>query len=244
MGARRFFVDGIFAVGDRVALAPSDARKAMLVLRLHDGDALEICDSAGRTFDASLAVDGARGFARLEREREAPPAPLLEIVLAQAIPKGQKMDLVVEKATELGVARIVPVVSERSLDDPGEAKLERWRRIARTAAQQSGRPDVPVVDAPTAWSALFAGAGKPGTLALVPWELAPPEPLRDVLPHALEGVTRVLVAIGPEGGFGDEEIALAERAGARPISLGRRILRTETAGLVVCGILRYAAGDV
>jgi 16S rRNA (uracil1498-N3)-methyltransferase len=244
MGARRFFVDGVYAPGDRVALASGDARKAQLVLRLRDGDALEVCDSAGRTFAAALALDGPRGFALLERELEAPPAPTLEIVLVQALPKGPKMDLVIEKATELGVARIVPVVSERSLGDPGEAKLERWRRIARTAAQQSGRPDIPVVDAPLTWAGLFAEALPAGTTALVPWELAPREPLADVLPRLLRGRSRALVAIGPEGGFAHDEVELAQRAGAHTVSLGHRILRTETAGLVVCGILRYAARDL
>jgi 16S rRNA (uracil1498-N3)-methyltransferase len=221
----------------------ADARKLTLVLRKRSGDPIEICDSAGSSFAATVELDGAAVAARLGRRALAAPARL-EIVLAQGVPKGQKMDFVVEKATELGVSRIVPVETERSVPEGGRAgKVERWRRLARAAAAQSGRTEVPAVDDALPWAQL-EGAVRAAGVALVPWELAETIPLRESLPALLNGVSSVLVAIGPEGGLTHDEVAQARAWGARPISLGKRILRTETAGLVACSAILYAAGEL
>jgi len=225
-------------------LRGDDARKLTLVLRKRDGDAVHLYDSSGCAFEARLAIADGRVRAHLERTIAAPSAATLDIVLAQGLPKGQKMDYVVEKATELGVSRIVPLLTERTQGEGArEGKSERWRRVARAAAQQCGRTGVPAIEAPLGWPEMCARF-KDFDRVLVPWELAEAEPLAGRLPHLLAGVRRVAVAIGPEGGFTHAEIERATAAGAVTISLGRRILRTETAGLVVCGILRYAAGDM
>jgi len=215
-----------------------------LVLRKRSGDPLEVYDSAGSAFAASLDIDGAQVRARLERELERPAPATLEIVLAQALPKGQKMDFIVEKATELGVTRIVPLETERTIGTAERAgKLERWRRLARTAAAQCGRRDVPAVDEVLRWSELEGLIAEAG-VALIPWELADARPLRDDLPGLLQGAGRVLVAIGPEGGLSHDEVEAARGWGAHTVSLGRRILRTETAGLVACSAILYAAGEL
>ena len=181
-----------------------------------------------------------RGSAR----PSARPGAAFELVLAQALPKGQKMDFIVEKATELGVRRIVPLQTERTVGAGERAgKVERWRRLARSAAAQCGRTDVPEIDEVTGWSGLEA-AVRAAPLALIPWELADAEPLRDVLPGLLEGASGALVAIGPEGGFAHDEVEQARAWGARTVSLGKRILRTETAGLVACSAVLYAAGEL
>jgi 16S rRNA (uracil1498-N3)-methyltransferase len=224
-------------------LRGADARKITLVLRKRSGEAIEICDSAGSSFGAILDIDGSAVAARLG-PGTARPRVALEIVLAQALPKGQKMDFVVEKATELGVRRIIPLRTERTLGTAERlGKVERWRRLARTAAAQCGRPDVPLVDDVTGWTEL-EGEVRAVALALIPWELAEPVPLRDVLPGLLAGVDNVLVAIGPEGGFAHDEIERGRAWGARTVSLGKRILRTETAGLVACSAILYAAGEL
>lgn len=221
-----------------------DARKLLVVLRGQTGDAVELIDSGGRLFASTLVVDGTFATLTLERELAAPQAPRLSITLAQGLTKGAKMDFVVEKATELGVARIVPFLSARVVGDGDRVgKLERWRRLAKSAAQQCGRRDVPEVAAPLDFAALLRSFAEVD-VALVPWELAEPAPLRETLPAALGSATRVLVAIGPEGGFSGEEAAAATAAGARIISIGRRILRTETAGLVACTALLYASGEL
>ncbi|MGP6158224.1 MAG: RsmE family RNA methyltransferase [Vulcanimicrobiaceae bacterium] len=244
MPAERFFVEGVYEVGDVVELAGADARKIVVVLRKSSGDAVVVTDSAGRAYAASLALEGERVRARLDALVEGIAPPSLAITLAQGIPKGHKMDFVVEKATEIGVARIVPFSSERTVGEGDRAgKVERWRRLARSAAQQCGRSDIPVVEAPVAWPALVARLGE-ADRALVPWEIAERIPLRERLGPLLQGANSVLLVIGPEGGLSHAEAFAAQTAGATLISLGSRILRTETAGLVACSALLYASGNL
>jgi 16S rRNA (uracil1498-N3)-methyltransferase len=230
--------------GDRVAFAADDAHKLRNVLRKRSGDRVEVVDSAGAAFAASLDVDARAVTAQLEEPLMREGAePALRVTLAQAIPKGHKMDFVIEKATELGVERIVPVRTARVIaSDTNAAKVERWRRIAKSAAQQSGRTHVPGVEDIVSWDALLASFARFDRV-YVPWELAPPLPLREALAHDADART-VLLAIGPEGGFAADEIARATDAGATVVSLGRRILRTETAALVVLSILAYERGDL
>jgi 16S rRNA (uracil1498-N3)-methyltransferase len=227
-----------------VGLAGEDARKLTVVLRRGHGDALEIVDSAGASFGAVLLLDGPAPRARLETALAAAKPPALRITLAQGIPKGQKMDFVVEKATELGVAAVLPFAGERTIGEGArEGKLERWRRLARAAAQQCGRADVPEIAAPTDVAGLARALGG-FDAALIPWELAPALPLRERLPALLAGARSVLVAIGPEGGLSHAEARMLEEGGGHLVSLGSRVFRTETAGLVACSALLYESGDV
>ena len=238
----RFFVEGVHAVGDRIAFAPDDARKLATVLRKRSGDRVQVVDSGGVAYGATLDVDGRSVGATLdERLERGDVETALRITIAQAVPKGQKMDLVVEKATELGAHAIVPVRSARVIGhDTSPAKVERWRRIAKSAAQQSGRVRVPDV----------AGRSRLGCAARDVCELRPR--LRSV------GAGRTGAAAG---GVRTRAHGRAERAGrhraggrvrgrrgrararsrrARDLA-GRRILRTETAALVVLAALLYAS---
>ena len=241
----RFFVEGVHAVGDRVAFAPDDARKLATVLRKRSGDRVQVVDSGGVAYAATLEVAAHDVRAVLdERLDRGETESALRTTVAQAVPKGQKMDFVIEKATELGAHAIVPVRSARVVGhDTGAAKLERWRRIARSAAQQSGRVRVPEVAEVHDWSALLATFGRFDRV-YVPWELAEPAPLRELFERELPHAQRVLLAIGPEGGFDAGEIERARAAGASVISLGRRILRTETAALVVLSAILYAREEL
>lgn len=243
MSASRFFVDGVFDVGERVELAADDARKLRVVLRAATGEGVEILDSAGRLFGATLRFDGERTSAVLDRELATPPPPSLRVTLAQGVPKGQKMDFVVEKATELGIAAIVPFWSARTVGGAREGRIERWRRLAKSAAQQCGRSDVPAVEEPVDFADLVARIPD-FEVALAPWELAPRIPLRERIPPLVERARSALIVIGPEGGLSAAEALALESAGAHLISLGSRILRTETAGLVALGALLYARGDI
>jgi 16S rRNA (uracil1498-N3)-methyltransferase len=154
------------------------------------------------------------------------------------------MDFVVEKATELGVAAILPFASERTVGDRERAgKLERWRRLAKAAAQQCGRADVPEIAAPVDVATL-ARSLENYDAALIPWELAEPVPLRRRLPGFIATARSALVAIGPEGGLSHAEAQALEEAGGHLVSLGSRVFRTETAGLVACSALLYESGDV
>jgi 16S rRNA (uracil1498-N3)-methyltransferase len=246
----RFFVEGVHAVGDRVAFAADDARKLTAVLRKRSGDRVQIVDSGGVAFGATLDVDArdARNVhvhATLDERLDRGDAePALRVTVAQAVPKGQKMDLVVEKATELGAHAIVPVRSARVVgNDTSPGKVERWRRIARSAAQQSGRLRVPDVADVHDWDALLETFARYDRV-YIPWELAEPAPLRNIFDRELADAKSVLVVIGPEGGFAADEVERARAAGANAISLGRRILRTETAALVVLAALLYARGEL
>ena len=220
----------------------ADAHKIVSVLRMHGGDRIEVIDSAAQRFRATVHVDGRSASAHLDELLDAGgDAGIPEIVVAQGVPKGQKMDFIVEKLTELGVAAIVPLQSERTVvSDVSPNKLERWRRLAKTAAQQCGRATIPAVEDPATLEELLARANA-FDLTLIPWELAEPAPLRERLPALLEGAKRVLLIIGPEGGFSHAEAAAAQAAGAHAISLGKRILRTETAGLAAVAIIGYAS---
>jgi 16S rRNA (uracil1498-N3)-methyltransferase len=242
----RFFVSGIYDLGDRPELEASDVRKAYVVLRKRDGDEVEIVDSSGRSYAARLNFenDGVRAFAIVESQRRAAVVPSLRITLAQAIPKGQKMDYVVGKATELGVERVIAFASERTIGaGVRDGKVERWTRVARSAAMQCGRNDVPEIVGPLEICELIERV-RTATRTLVAWEVADARPLRERLPELLAGISEVLLVIGPEGGLTHGEVGDLSAAGAAVVSLGHRILRTETAGLVACSALRYAAGDL
>jgi len=238
----RFFVEGVHVLGETVAFAPDDARKIATVLRGRSGERVQVVDSAGSAFSAAIEV-GAGGVsatleARLERgTREA----AVRVVVAQAIPKGQKMDVIVEKATELGAAAFVPLRSERVAGErTGEHKVERWQRIAKAAAQQSGRTVVPEVAPVASWDDLlttFAGFDR----VYIPWELAEVRPLREIFEADAARLRSVLFVIGPEGGFSAAEVERATAAGATVISLGARILRTDTAALAILAVINAVA---
>lgn len=237
----RFFVEGRHAIGDTVAFDASDAHKILTVLRKRDGDTVEVIDSAAQRFLARLHIDGKSANAELVelRERERSDMPL--ITVAQGVPKGQKMDFVVEKLTELGASSIIPLQSERTVvSDVGTHKLDRWRRLAKTAAQQCGRDEIPSIEDPRSLADVLEDV-REYDVALFPWELAERVPLRERLPGLVAGAKRVLIIIGPEGGFSHSEAQAAQAAGAELVSLGQRILRTETAGLVAVTLIAYLA---
>jgi 16S rRNA (uracil1498-N3)-methyltransferase len=231
----------VHVAGERVVLGRGDAHKIAHVLRKRSGDRIIVIDSAGSVFDA--VIDG-EGAVHLGERTERPSEPRVEITLAQAIPKGQKMELVVEKTTELGIARIVPIHTEHVVGRQTSAgKLERWRRIAESAAEQSGRTRVPHIAEVTEWDDLLATFSQYDAV-LLPWESLEPVPLKTKLGPLLADASRLLVIIGPEGGFTHDEAAAAIDRGAVAIALGPRILRTETAGIVVLAVVLYETGDV
>jgi 16S rRNA (uracil1498-N3)-methyltransferase len=240
---RRFFVEGRHGAGDVVTLEGTDAHKVVHVLRMRDGDAVEVIDSAAQRFNASITIDGRAVRATLHALSHAAVQTPAHVTIAQGIPKGQKMDFVVEKLTELGAAAIVPLQSERTIvSDVSPNKLLRWRRLAKTAAQQCGRADIPEIRDPISFDALLR-TFESYDCVLLPWELADDTPLRERLPALLADARKLLVLIGPEGGFSHAEAEAAERSGAELISLGPRILRTETAGLVALAVIGYVTAS-
>jgi 16S rRNA (uracil1498-N3)-methyltransferase len=240
----RVFVRPEAVRGDRVQFEPEEARHLGRVRRLRPGDLVDATDGTGQLYTIRLtALDERSAWGRIEARatpgRESPCA----ITLAQAVLKGDRMAWLVQKATELGVARIVPVETGRVVARlaPEAAPQRRWERIAREAVKQSGRVVVPVVERPRSF-ADAVGEARGHDLALVCWERGGP-----TLDHAVPPTcrpARLLLLVGPEGGFTPEEVALAEGAGARPVSLGPRILRAESAGLVAIALAQYRFGDL
>jgi 16S rRNA (uracil1498-N3)-methyltransferase len=181
-----------------------------------------------------------------------PSPPRLKIHLGQGLPKGDKMDSIVRKCTELGVDRITPLIMERCVvqwKSERRTRIERWRKIAFEAAQQSGRWNVPEIDEPESYPD-FLDRPIRRDLGLILWEGDTGQRLKPLLEENRQGreegspTFHCLLIVGPEGGFGPGEVSLAERKGLTPVTLGERTLRTETAGPTALAILQYAVGDM
>ena len=235
---RRVCHPGAVGTDAVVTLDSDEAHHVTRVLRLREGDALGVFDGRGREWEGVVVEAGRVGVrVRLDDERTDPVDPALEVVLYQGICRPDRMDWIVQKAVEVGASALRTVCTARSeVSRPSPARLERWRRIAREACKQSGRRRIPEVDdvegLPPA-AGVFA-------LALAPGPDVPPLGARLGAPRE----RAVWLAVGPEGGFGDEEVSDLTARGWRTASLGPRTLRTETAGLVACALVLHAWGDL
>jgi 16S rRNA (uracil1498-N3)-methyltransferase len=241
----RLFVRPEAIEGDHIRFDAAEARHMRRVLRLGPGARVQATDGGGRLFTARLVTidrDGAWGTIEA---RAAPPAESpCSLTLAQAILKGDRMSWLVQKATELGVARIVPVTTARVVAraGPGEpGRRARWERIARAAVKQCGRVVVPGIDAPRGLAEILAERDR-YDLAWLFWEGGG---------EAVEAVARVtarplraLLLVGPEGGFTPEEVEQARAARVRLVNLGPRILRGESAGIVAVTLGQHLFGDL
>jgi 16S rRNA (uracil1498-N3)-methyltransferase len=243
----RFYVTGESVEGDRLTFEPGEARHIVRVLRLGPGDLVAALDGHGREYTVRLDRVTPRRcagtiLARRQRSAESP----LVITLAQGIPKSDKMETIIRAATELGVARIVPLITRRTvphLDRAGwTARGVRWQRVAREAAKQSGRAVVPAVEPPRPIDDFLSA--DPGTdLRICLWEAATTGLASALEPRgpASSGITLV---VGPEGGLASEEVDLALATRGLVAGLGPRLLRTETAGLTAVAIVQYLYGDL
>ena len=240
----RIHVDDSLGAGAELVLPPQAGAHIARVLRLRAGDPLTLFNGDGRDYAAELTIAGPREVRVrvLQAQPNLSESPL-RIVLAQALARGEKMDWIVQKATELGVAAIVPLVTARSevkLDEGRARKrLEHWRAVAINACEQSGRARVPVI-APVQglqeWlPSLDAGAAAT-RLALLPEGEATARQLRGIQDTAV-------LAIGPEGGLDEKDSALLREAGFKGLRLGPRVLRTETAGISAIAALQALYGD-
>lgn len=238
----RFFCALPLAAGAIVDLPEAAAHHALRVLRLKSGDAVTLFNGEGGEYPGRIAESGRAVRVEVGEWRDVERESPLEVALAQALPAGDKMDWVVQKAAELGVARIVPLAAARSVlrlsGERAERRVGHWRSVAVSACEQCGRNRVPEIDPLRdlrSWLSMPA-PGKGGTkLLLSPQaELS----LREVRPQG-----GVLLLVGPEGGLTEDEEAAARAAGFRGVSLGPRILRTETAGPAALAALAALHGD-
>lgn len=236
---RRIFVAGPQLQRPTVVLEGDLHRHLVKVLRLGAGDEVVVFDGEGTEVDARIVAATSRTVELALGARRQVAPPRVRLTLLQAVPRADRMDLIVQKTTELGITRIVPVVAGRSVVRPPAGRSERWQTIAREAARQCGRADIPRVEEPAGLPQALSAVTE--TTRFVLWEETGQPPLR----HALEGnETAVCLLVGPEGGFAPEEVAQATAAGFRTAGLGPRILRTETAAIVAVALVQAAVGGL
>ena len=239
----RFFVDPSQVEGDRIIIRGGDVNHIRNVLRMRTADGLSVSDGQGRDYYCHIEqMDPEKICLRIDNSWDSYVELPVRLTLFQGIPKGDKMELIIQKAVELGAYRVVPVYTERTVVrlDPKkeEKKRKRWQMISESAAKQAGRGRVPQVGPAMTWQeALELSRGMDG--CLIPYERAKGMNVSRETIRSMKGCESLAVFIGPEGGFSEKEIGMAMEAGAKPITLGKRILRTETAGLAILSILMY-----
>ena len=244
----RFFVDPGCIREGRAIVDGAVARQASQVLRLRAGESIALMDGSGRECLVQLSsVSPSRLEGGVVSETFLSGEPGVSVTLYQGTLKAEKLEMVLQKGTELGVSTFVPVVCRRSVSRAAggrsDARLRRWQSIVREAAEQSGRTLIPVVDAPVLLKeALESARG----VTLIAWEREQETGLREALLARLDKarVEGLSLLVGPEGGFEPAEVELAIKWGAIPVSLGRRTLRSETAGLAMTAAVMYEMGEL
>ena len=224
--------------GSSIIIEGSDANHIANVLRCKTGDKIVVCDGACTDYYCTLtSVSGKRVEASIDSSSLSSSEPKTDITLYQGLPKGDKAELIIQKCVEIGVNRIVPVKTEFSvvkLDGKEEKKIKRWQSIAESAAKQSGRGRIPKVDMPMSfYDAVEDSRGCDGRI--IPYENESRYGIKSFI-KGFKGKS-IAVFIGPEGGFSPKEAEFAVNDGIVSVTLGKRILRTETAGLVTSAIL-------
>ena len=238
----RILIDGesskFLSDGETIRIEASAVRYLRAVLRLRIGDELTLFDGRGTEYEGRIREASTKSvLVEILSSKRPDREPGRQVFLAQALPKGSKMDFIVQKAVELGCSRILPFTSSRTVPAPdshsGERRIGRWRKIALEATRQCGRIEVPPIDPIVPFESVLEVLGSCGGYLL--WEGADRR-LRELTPAAGGPIA---IAVGPEGGFTEEETYKAREAGLVPVSLGPRILRTDTAGLAGLSIILY-----
>lgn len=240
----RFFVTPDVIRGDAVNFQRAQAHQIRDVLRMRAGREVVVLDNAGAEFRVVLTEctrESVRG--EIAERRQARGEPAVEIILYQALLKSDKMEWVLQKGTEVGIAGFAPVKTTRSIADTvSKQKHVRWMQIVTEAAEQAGRGKIPTVGALQSFDDALGAARARGGTTFVLWEK---EDARD-LSSALGGTEAktLHLFVGPEGGLTEQEIETAKEAGVQSITLGRLILRAETAGLVAASVILFARGEL
>jgi 16S rRNA (uracil1498-N3)-methyltransferase len=236
----RFFLPPPQCQGQTLVLTGAEAHHATAVLRLKISDPIVVLDGAGREFSCIIRAADRKTVTASVEQTQSSPAPSCRVTLVQAIPKGKLIETIIQKATELGVFRIVPLLSERVTtrleNDAIENKAEKWRQTAIEAIKQCGQRWLPQVEAPLTLPALLARREN--------FDLSLVGSLRDDARHPRvyfksEKPSTICLWIGPEGDFTDLELTAIQSAGARPITFGPLVLRSDTAALYALSIVSY-----
>lgn len=245
---RRFFVEEITPTTDSLSLTGKEARYISKVLRMKKGEKLTIMDGKGQLFESIVEdLDYKEVKVRINKSISPPPPSPIEIRLAQALIRSNSMDYLIQKLTELGINSIHLFYSERTVIrlKPGHLrnKMDRWMEIMKSACRQCGRVTLPTLNPPLPFEEIIKNAPDKDTLKILLWENEETLDLKGVL-RSMGPLPHTLVMVGPEGGFTPNEINQAREAGFQIISLGGRILRTETAAVSLISIIQYEWGDL
>jgi 16S rRNA (uracil1498-N3)-methyltransferase len=250
----RFFVPPSWVQGNQVTLSGPQAQQIARVLRMRPGDLVIVLDNSGWELETRLVtVDREAVSGEVLHRRLAGGEPRTKISLYQGVLKSKGFEFILQKSTELGVVEFVPIISDRCVVfdlDAVNKKRRRWEWIIQEASEQCGRGRMPSLRPALLFPQACERARQAGGLALIPWEEEGQVGLRDVLRHAPPGREQswppltITIFIGPEGGFTPGEIRLAQRYGLVPLTLGPRILRAETAGLIAAAAILYELGDL
>jgi len=230
-----------------IELADDTVRYLRNVLRMGPGDEVLFFDGTGWEYRSVIdRFEERGGAARIVARQRIPIEIPVRITLAQGLPKGDKMEFIVQKATELGVSRIIPFRSSRTIprrtEERAAKRLERWRRIAAEAAEQCGRGDVPGISGTHSFTEALGAAGS-GPVKILFWEAESERSIREILKSdAARSATEFFLVVGPEGGLSGEEVEIARQLGFLTASLGQLVLRVETAALAILAIFQYECG--
>ena len=237
----KFFTKPEFINDKELKIVGEDVSHISRVLRMSAGDKIVVCDGEGNDYDAVITfITKTEVFADITGRYVCDAEPSVKVTLYQALPKQGKMEYIIQKNTELGVNKIIPVYTKRCVVKPSD-KTQRWTKVAESAAKQCGRGIIPEV-LPTVTFEEAIMQMKEYDLALMPYECEEKNGLKKVLESA--EYKNVSVFIGPEGGFDIQEVETAINAGVKTVTLGKRILRTETAASAVLPIIMYENNEM
>ena len=249
MRLQRFFVSPEQIRGRRVSLAGEQARQISRVLRLREADQIIVLDDRGWQYNVALdKVTADLVTGEISGRRQAAGEPETHLTLYQAFLKKDNFEWILQKGTEIGVTKFVPLITQRCVvrhETLKPAKIQRWQRIIREAAEQSSRGRLPVLSPPHSFPDALADV-EHVDMALIPWENETEnDAVRALADRAAQLPSpRIALFIGPEGGFDESEIEVAQAAGVQSVTLGPRILRAETAAVVASTIVLSAMGDL
>lgn len=245
---KKFFINPENKNQDKINITGPDVNHIKNVLRLNVGKEILLNDRQGHDYKCIIKeINADKVITQIISEEVNQTEPLIETVLFQSIIKGEKMDFVIQKCVEVGITKIIPIITERCViklesENKINKKIERWQKISESAAKQSKRGIIPKVIGPFSFNQALEWAKTNLTYYCIPYEDEKNYHLKSYL-HALEKIQSIGIFIGPEGGFTKEEVQCAISKGTTPITLGKRILRSETAGLVTLANIMYELGD-
>lgn len=243
----KFFVEPDYVQPPNIEITGTDVKHIKSVLRLKVGDMIEVADGTGKEYQAEIgSINSDSVFAVIKETFLTQKEPPLDVYLLQGLPKGEKMEFIIQKCTEIGIKKIIPISTERSVvqlnKEKASKRCERWQRIATEAAKQCQRSIIPEVGLLGNLKQILETL-PPDTIIIMPWESEKTKGMKETL-EGLKLTGPIAILIGPEGGFTEQEVNLAFEYGAKIVSLGPRILRTETAGLVSLTMVLYHLGDL